>query len=119
MILTSAQLHAAVANVSGFDPVSFYLLPGTTYPLIDTIRVRSINLTLYSEGEGATLDARGALRPFMVEVGGRLHLDHVHLSNGRGYEVRALPARRHGRQVRGYGEGVHRGRGESRTGTAR
>ena len=48
--------------------------------------VHQSNVTISSDGSGAIIDAEGLSRHFDVALGGRLHLENLHLLNG-GFEA--------------------------------
>ena len=84
---TTAELRDAI-NATAYGGCALLHLPeGNVYHLgAAQLRVYVGNVTLRSEGAGATLDAGGCSRHVDVALGGKLQLERVHLVNG-GAEV--------------------------------
>lgn len=61
-----------------------YLEAGATLSLVGRgqIIIHYSNVTILSDGAGATIDAGGHSRHFEVAHGGSLHLENVRLING-------------------------------------
>lgn len=67
--------------------VSLHLQEGSRLPLGGAqVAVHQSNVTISSDGSGAIIDAEGLSRHFDVALGGRLHLENLHLLNG-GFEA--------------------------------
>ena len=62
--------------------IRIYLSAGTLFQLGDArLSVRHYNVAIIG-GDGATIDAEGRSRHFDVALGGRLHLENIHLTGG-------------------------------------
>ena len=82
---TTAALRHALAHPPPDGRIELRLPEGNVYNLsCMQLAIHNIDATLRSEGAGALLDAGGYTRHFDVALGGRLHLEHVHLINGGG-----------------------------------
>ena len=67
----------------GAAPFAFWLTPGAILELGgEEIVVSGANVTISSDGEGATIDAQQLSRCFILEGGARLELSKIHLRNG-------------------------------------
>jgi hypothetical protein len=81
---TATALHDEVQIAAATkQALSLYLPGGVSYKLSAVLpTVSGFNLTLVSEGSGATLDAQGTSRHFWVSNGGSLSLLRVNLQHG-------------------------------------
>jgi hypothetical protein len=82
-----AELRNQISAAQSSSPrpqLIFFLIPGAVYALSgEPISLDGLNLTLLSEGAGATLDARGLSRLFEVGEGSVLTLQSLHLLNAQ------------------------------------
>ena len=70
----------------GNGKVRIYLAEGARYHLGGALLpVHHFDVTIIG-GDGATIDAEGLSRHFDVALGGKLHLENVHLTGG-GFEM--------------------------------
>eukprot|EP00966_Prymnesium_polylepis_P329473 7385162-Prymnesium_polylepis.1 len=82
-VMTAAQLHSVIVSAPSLASLAIYLPAGSVLALGGAqIRVEGIDLRLISDGDGATLDAEGSSRIFVVKHGGRLQLEGITLVNG-------------------------------------
>eukprot|EP00966_Prymnesium_polylepis_P291533 6733395-Prymnesium_polylepis.1 len=80
-------MRDAVARPPANGQVRLYLPAGSRFTLGgEHIAIHHADVTLASDGEGAEIDAEGLSRHFDVALGGKLHLEKVHLVNG-GFEM--------------------------------
>ena len=76
---TTAQLRDALERPDANGRVALYLPEGNVYRLNGTqLQIRGIQVLLWSEGAGATLDAQGLSHHFVTSLGGQMHLHRVH-----------------------------------------
>ena len=80
---STQTLRDLVAAASLGEAISLYLHAGWRYALGGTeLQVQGFNLTLFSAGEGAILDAQQQSRHFSVSAGGHLVLLGLHMLGG-------------------------------------
>ena len=94
-INSTAVLRATFERPPADGRMSLLLRSGV-YKLTRQLRVHRIDVSLRGEGEGATIDAQGFSRHFDVALGGRLHLERVHLINGGSQASGGTALVRHG-----------------------
>ena len=86
-VVNAAQLQSAIAATPSLGSVSLYVQPGSVIHLQGTpITVGAIELYIYSDDPGATLDAHQASRILDVQSGARVRLYGITLANGRAIE---------------------------------
>ena len=85
-VQTVAGLRLALRQPSIGAQVRIYLAERTLFRLGGALLpVHHYNVAIIG-GDGATIDAEGLSRHFDVALGGKLHLDNVHLTGG-GFEM--------------------------------
>ena len=79
-----SELYATISGATGFFPPIVYFLPaGFHYEMpFGMLLIHGLNVTLFSEGEGATLDSMHLNRAFDVAHGGHLQLRGINILSG-------------------------------------